>query len=47
MGFFGGRKKGKGAKDGDGGQPPTGADAAEGATSPDDEPPIFSEKDIV
>ncbi|MCH8851860.1 MAG: tetratricopeptide repeat protein [Planctomycetes bacterium] len=47
MGFFGGRKKGKGAKDGDGGKLPTGADAAEGTPSPDDGPPTFSEKDII
>ncbi len=47
MALFGGRKKGKGAKGGDGGKPPTGADAAASAPSPDDGPPTFSEKAIV
>ncbi len=46
MGLFGGRKKGKGAKDGDGGKPPTGVDAAASAPSADDGPPTFSEKEM-
>ncbi len=46
MGLFGGRKKGKGAKDGDGAKSPADADAAASVPSPDDRPPTFSEKDI-
>ncbi len=46
MGLFGGRKKGKGAKGGDGSKPPSDADAAASAPSADDGPPTFSEKDM-